>query len=612
MCVGKHGATVDSEGARYKVRWAHVLGHRERLMPAYEVVDRGEDGAIVRDDEGKTAFLADYEDPEKEPRKTEWDRLGKAIKGDPDIRKSEGSSMILFLKAGTVANRPGLHLETVTDKAGHQTKRWKRGVEAPKQERPRKAEDPEQERKPRQAPQDTQDGEKAAGDRPGVGSKVKFETTEYAGEGEIVGRGKDGATVKDADGNTHSVYWHEMQKPEPAKPDYAPREEKEEDKEYAKRVVDKGDAPEHLPEEHDRYFNTEGSTKIPIANLYSTKSDAENAQGGDNGPKRMLAAYHGVLGKRDPIKVMPHAEQEGKYEVVDGNGTLTSAKKMGWEHLPAEVVSREEGARIMAEEKAKDHAKELAGTVLKSLDTSGLTEDARQPVGEKDEEQLFQKSGEALAHLKSWLDEGDGICDKLGHETMTKAPEDLQEEDWNEPGGMLFIAPLKGKTRARQKVHDDYKGDWSQLLDVVRSTIAVDRLDELHGLVEKLKEGGMELSKLPKDRFTKPTREGYRDILLNITFPNGVIGELQLHVKDILAVKEEGHHHYEITRTLKGQYDKKPVEEWPDADQETFWAAVNVQKKIYRGAWKKVVTGVSKPLLKAVPKPIILIERRAT
>ena len=129
----------------------------------------------------------------------------------------------------------------------------------------------------------------------------------------------------------------------------------EADKPFAKRVVDQRPAPEALPEQHDLYFNMGNATVMPIDSLISTKTEAENQQGGDNGPKRMAAAAAGELGKRDPITVMP-SETPGKFEVVDGNGTLTSVKKYGWQSMPVTVVPREQGLAMIE----ADHAKEAA------------------------------------------------------------------------------------------------------------------------------------------------------------------------------------------------------------------------------------------------------------
>ena len=184
---------------------------------------------------------------------------------------------------------------------------------------------------------------------------------------------------------------------------------------------------------------------------------------------------------------------------------------------------------------------------------------------------------------------------------MTKGPDDLTPEDWAKPGGMLFIAKLKGEKRSVEKVETDYKGDWSKLCDVVRGTIAVDKVEDLKGVVDRLKTSGLKLARQAKNRFVEPTKVGYRDVLLNIEFPNGIVGELQLNVKPMLMAKNEGHDHYETERTLiakhtpKGAEEHTPLETWPEEDQKAYNDALDEQKRIYGAAWKEVTGGEAQP-----------------
>ena len=224
----------------------------------------------------------------------------------------------------------------------------------------------------------------------------------------------------------------------------------------------------------------------------------------------------------------------------------------------------------------------------------GLNPKATQPF--KDKGELYQKSAEALDHLKMWLNAGKGVCDKLGYQHMHGGMDDV---NWGQKGGMLFIAPLKGEKRAAEKVRDDYDGDWSKLCDVVRASVAVDTLEELHSTLHALKQSGLQLAKPPKDRFSKPTDVGYRDCLLNVKFPNGTIGELQLHVKPMLAAKEEGHKPYELIRSLEGKYKAdestgrrlKPAEEWADHDRYAYHQARRASLDIYHKSWRQIIKG---------------------
>lgn len=120
-------------------------------------------------------------------------------------------------------------------------------------------------------------------------------------------------------------------------PEYAPRLPDETDKQYAKRVIDHTPVPEHLPDEPERYFNVTADTPmIEVANLRSTKSDEDNKSSGENGAKRMLAAYHGVLSRRDPITVEDAGD--GTFRILDGNASYTAAKRYGWEKLPVQFA----------------------------------------------------------------------------------------------------------------------------------------------------------------------------------------------------------------------------------------------------------------------------------
>jgi hypothetical protein len=205
---------------------------------------------------------------------------------------------------------------------------------------------------------------------------------------------------------------------------------------------------------------------------------------------------------------------------------------------------------------------------------------AKAPQPFKDEESLYKASGEALKHLKQWLDKGKGVCAQLGYETMKGSPDDA---DMSKPGGMLFIAPLKGKKRATEKVKDDYGGDWSQLRDVTRGTIAVDTLDDMKKCLDMLTKSGMKLAMKPKDRFAEPLPVGYRDVLMNIEFPNGVIGEMQLHVKAMLKAKSAGHTPYEVMRTIKA----KPEAEWSAEERADYQKAFDESVDIYDKAWSE-------------------------
>jgi hypothetical protein len=58
LCTGKHGCHVeDGEGARHKLKWGHIAGHKKRAPQTYKVQEEGEDGLIVADDAGRRRLV---------------------------------------------------------------------------------------------------------------------------------------------------------------------------------------------------------------------------------------------------------------------------------------------------------------------------------------------------------------------------------------------------------------------------------------------------------------------------------------------------------------------------------------------------------------------------
>lgn len=197
---------------------------------------------------------------------------------------------------------------------------------------------------------------------------------------------------------------------------------------------------------------------------------------------------------------------------------------------------------------------------------------------------LVTHGAEGLSQLKGQLG---AVAQAMGL-VSGKKTDDLTPDDWGSEKGFLFIAPLKGQKRAQEKVEADYGGDWSQLRDMVRATISVPSMGHVKQALGHLKTAGIELAQQPKDRFAKPTAEGYRDLMTIVKLPNGMLAELQVHVKGMTLAKEEGHEHYNVTRTLQGKYgEAEPTEKWSDDDHRSFYDALKAQKDIYSEAWSK-------------------------
>lgn len=121
--------------------------------------------------------------------------------------------------------------------------------------------------------------------------------------------------------------------------EYAERTEpytKEGTKAYLKRAVDTLGRPKFLPLEPEKFFRYSFKTYIVnVSDIDSNKSDAENIQGNENAPKRFLAAYDGIVDPRDAIAIQDLGN--GRFKVIDGNGTLTAFKSYGWTSIPANI-----------------------------------------------------------------------------------------------------------------------------------------------------------------------------------------------------------------------------------------------------------------------------------
>lgn len=273
------------------------------------------------------------------------------------------------------------------------------------------------------------------------------------------------------------------------------RNEGETDKMFAKRVIDKREAPKTLPENHADYFLMDGATVVSIANLVSTKSEAENQQGGDNGAKRMAASAQGEISKRAPITVMPSKTEPGKYEVVDGNGTLTSVKKYGWKSLPVNVVERLAGHKITWADKYTDATKAVAasgglmfnGQPYIITDTNiDVTHSFPDILKSGVAPEVLSRSGAFVAkHYSKKPDAPVSASDRVRAEEMLKPKLELASQAKNGYDQMVLdiaeatkslgvmLADLKGIGRAATKLVNDEKFNVAGIKDLLRSTIVV-------------------------------------------------------------------------------------------------------------------------------------------
>ena len=122
--------------------------------------------------------------------------------------------------------------------------------------------------------------------------------------------------------------------------------------------------------------------------------------------------------------------------------------------------------------------------------------------------------------------------------------------------------PNKTRARAIEKIEGDYGGDHTKLVDAVRASAIFKTFLQLTLAVQALLEEGCTLIVVrAKDRFNKPLDSGYRDMLMNVRLEGSEhVGELQLHLRTIIDIKEAAHRTYALMRaagsSLKRRHDR--------------------------------------------------------
>lgn len=202
-----------------------------------------------------------------------------------------------------------------------------------------------------------------------------------------------------------------------------------------------------------------------------------------------------------------------------------------------------------------------------------------------DPKEIFAQAEQAHEEQLTWLNKGKGLDSKIGAKVL-RVDEGAPVDFTNLPAGpVVIIGPMKKMDRSKEKVEAEYGGDWSGLRDIVRASVAVDNIDQLDDVVAKLRESGMKLAQKPNDRFAKPTEAGYRDLAMSVEYPNGHVGELQLHVKSMITAKDKGHKHYEAVRSISAKAKKEGRDTLTEEEQKTVDDANSKMKKLYDDAW---------------------------
>lgn len=206
------------------------------------------------------------------------------------------------------------------------------------------------------------------------------------------------------------------------------------------------------------------------------------------------------------------------------------------------------------------------------------------------EQDYYNQAQEAYDSMASLLDRGSGLDKQIGAELFEMEKDNRNFRDYlkgDKP--IIVIGTIKGTKRAEEKVTADYGGDWNKLTDGIRATVSVKKITDLKGIFEKLTALGMKVAQKTKDRYKKPTGVGYRDILLNVEYPNGHIGEIQINCHDVLLAKGEGHKQYEIVRSMTAEMKAAGRKRLNKKESLAVKEANLKMREIYGEAYKKTI-----------------------
>jgi hypothetical protein len=268
-------------------------------------------------------------------------------------------------------------------------------------------------------------------------------------------------------------------------------------------------------------------------------------------------------------------DSQGRFGEGSGGLDKWAAKKDG--------KSSASPGKVVGEAKAEKSTDRL----FPPSETKGLPEWSKQP---PPPDKIFEKAKECQELELALLNHGKGLDKDLGAKVVRGDTEDhdafVKDIDaaMSKEGPVIVIGPLKTKERCEEKAKQ--WGSMEHVNDIVRATVAVDDVSQVWQVCERLKEHGMKLAEVPKNRFENPTVAGYRDLMLKVQYQNGHIGEIQVQVKAMLAVKEEGHKYYEETRSIEARIkgENRPM---TSAEVKTFKEANEKMTTLYARAWEK-------------------------
>ena len=219
-----------------------------------------------------------------------------------------------------------------------------------------------------------------------------------------------------------------------------------------------------------------------------------------------------------------------------------------------------------------------------SPEEEALPKSAAQQTANLDE--MYAQAREASEYQLDLLNRGRGLDAAIGA-SVARGDQGVFA-DLDTPGPIVMIGPLKKRERVLEKSMAEGT-DPSSVLDLVRATVAVDTPGEIAEVMRKLRDMGIKFARRPKNRFNTPTDVGYRDLMFNVVYPNGHIGEIQVNLKSMMKAKDMGHKYYEATRSIAAQKQLEGSRDLTPEEQRVVDDANRIQRDLYNEAWNQAM-----------------------
>jgi hypothetical protein len=270
-------------------------------------------------------------------------------------------------------------------------------------------------------------------------------------------------------------------------------------------------------------------------------------------------------GQNSWVNFGPYGDHNRTASVAD---THFAPEKMGL--MPSWVVTEGSGTGGDAQEGRRDTRPDI-GT---DMSWEGIPANQNQPIKTMDE--LYDRSKKEEASFRANIEQ---------MAAQSGATAKFPPATGSEPGTL----GLKTMKRANRKAVEDYKGDVTQIRDVLRASIIGDTVLKARNAAADFI-ASHNVTRI-KDRFEHPSM-GYRDIMVNFRTPSGLVAEVQFGSKTILDAKMgDGHKIYTEIQNLKSPSNRLSKEDRDAELQKLETTEVDLYTKAYNadgnGSWKK-------------------------